>query len=174
MEDHTCQNTPHTHAIPHMWLRDGCVLEDVFGDWYTMHDLKGLCENGPLRKGISCEATDGQMIDCVIEAVGGNKTMELALSIVGIHGNVSVLGVNGTMNFRIPRTTFVNGVTITGNFLTEVGKHWQDLIPLLRCHRIKPEQFVTNRASLADGVSAYQQFDKREAGILKTMLTPEK
>jgi len=33
--------------------------------------------------------------------------------------------------------------------------------------RIKPERVITNRAPLADGLGAYEKFDKREAGTLK-------
>lgn len=118
------------------------------------------------------EVTGGRMVDCVVEAVGGDVTMSLALSIVRIAGNVSVLGVNSSMNFRIPMDVFINGVTIRANFLTEVSKHWNDLVPLLQHGRIRPENVITNRSSLANGIDAYIQFEGRTGGVLKTMLVP--
>src|ERR1700733_11427520 len=45
----TCHYTPHTRPgvrIPHMWLADGCAMQDVLGEWYTLLDLEGHCETG--------------------------------------------------------------------------------------------------------------------------------
>jgi len=119
------------------------------------------------------EETRGRMVDCVIEAVGGDVTMELALSLVGVRGNVSVLGVNNVMNFRIPRQVFVNGVTIRGNFVTEVHKYWPALIPMLQAGRLKPERFITERMPLSEGSEAYRRFDARQGGVLKAILYPD-
>lgn len=119
------------------------------------------------------ELTRGKMVDCVIEAVGGDVTMTLALALVGVNGNVSALGVNNSMRFTIPRQVFVNAVTIRGNFVTEVHKHWPALTPMLQSGRLRPERFITERVPLADGAAAYQKFDKREGGTLKAILYPE-
>lgn len=116
------------------------------------------------------EMTQGKMIDCIIEAVGGDTTMALALDLVGINGNISILGVNNSMKFTIPRQVFVNNATIRGNFVTEVHKHWPALVPMLQSGRIRPEQFITDRRPLAEGPAAYEKFDKREAGTLKAIL----
>ena len=116
------------------------------------------------------DITHGKMIDCIIEAVGGDKTMALALDLVGVNGNISILGVNNSMKFTIPRQVFVNNATIRGNFVTEVHKHWPALVPMLQSGRIRPEQFITDRRDLADGPEAYEKFDKREGGTLKAIL----
>lgn len=118
------------------------------------------------------EKTGNRMIDCVIDAAGGDPSMELALALVGVGGNISVLGVNGSMQFRIPIEVFINGVTIRGNFATEVGKYIPELIPLLQKGLIAPEKLITSRAALGDGLAAYAAFEKRAGGILKTMLRP--
>ena len=96
--------------------------------------------------------------------------MELALSLVGINGNISILGVNNAMNFKVPRQVFVNNATIRGNFVTEVHKHWPALVPMLQSGRLRPERFITERRPLAEGPDAYHKFDKREAGTLKAIL----
>jgi 2-polyprenyl-6-methoxyphenol hydroxylase-like FAD-dependent oxidoreductase len=44
--------TPHTRPgvrIPHMWLKDGRALQDLLGANYTLLDLRGDCETGPLE-----------------------------------------------------------------------------------------------------------------------------
>jgi len=119
------------------------------------------------------ELTHGRMIDCVIEAVGSDATMSLALSLVGINGHVSALGVNNSMQFTIPRQAFINNVSVRGNFVTEVAKCWPDLVPLLQSGRLRSERFITNKFSLSNGSEAYKLFDKREGGILKAVLYPD-
>ncbi|MEZ5687454.1 MAG: alcohol dehydrogenase catalytic domain-containing protein [Caenibius sp.] len=118
------------------------------------------------------EMTHGAMVDCVIEAVGRDAAMTTAMSLVGIQGFVSALGVNTSMNFRIPFKAFAEGVTVRGNFITEVHKFWPTLVPMLQQKRIRPEQFITERVSLDQGAEAYAKFDRREGGTLKAVLIP--
>lgn len=103
------------------------------------------------------------------EATRG-RTMELSLSLVGLNGNISILGVNNSMNFKVPRQVFVNNATIRGNFVSEVHKHWPALVPMLQSGRLRPERFITERMPLSEGPGAYEKFDKREAGTLKAIL----
>ncbi|ODU67926.1 MAG: hypothetical protein ABT11_18605 [Novosphingobium sp. SCN 66-18] len=121
---------------------------------------------------VLAEATKGKMVDCVIEAVGSDRTVKLALDLVGIDGTVSILGVNNEMDFRIPPKAFFNNVTIRGNFATEITRYWQDLIALLQAGRISPERFITSRYNLSDGTAAYRQFSNNKAENLKTILFP--
>ncbi len=47
----TSRYEPHSRPgvrIPHMWLKDGRALQDVLGDDYTLLDLRGDCEAGPI------------------------------------------------------------------------------------------------------------------------------
>ena len=44
----TCRTHVPASRIPHMWLKDGRALQDVLGDDYTLLDLRGDCEAGPL------------------------------------------------------------------------------------------------------------------------------
>lgn len=122
--------------------------------------------------GFITEATKGKMVDCVIEAVGSDKTFTLALDLVGIDGNVSMLGVNNVMDFKIPRQAFVNNATVRGNFVTEVTKYWQDIVVLLQSKRILPERFITSRFQLSEGSEAYMQFSDNKSENLKTILYP--
>lgn len=116
------------------------------------------------------ELTSGQMVDSIIEAVGSDRTMEIALAITGVGSTVSALGVNNSMNFRIPFQAFVDGVTVRGNFVTEVHKYWDHLVPLMQQGRITPDRVVTDRSALANGAEAYIRFDNRENGVLKSIL----
>ena len=47
----TSRYVPHARPgvrIPHMWLKDGRALQDVLGNDYTLLDLRGDCDVGPL------------------------------------------------------------------------------------------------------------------------------
>jgi 2-polyprenyl-6-methoxyphenol hydroxylase-like FAD-dependent oxidoreductase len=47
----TSRYLPHARPgvrIPHMWLKDGRALQDVLGNDYTLLDLRGDCDAGPL------------------------------------------------------------------------------------------------------------------------------
>jgi 2-polyprenyl-6-methoxyphenol hydroxylase-like FAD-dependent oxidoreductase len=49
----TSRYTPHARPgvrIPHMWLKDGRALQDVLGDDFTLLDLRGDCDAGPLTE----------------------------------------------------------------------------------------------------------------------------
>ena len=91
-------------------------------------------------------------------------------ALVGVNGNISILGVNNSMNFRIPRQVFVNNATIRGNFVTEVHKHWPALVPMLQSGRLRPERFITERMPLSEGPEGYRKFDERKGGTLKAIL----
>jgi 2-polyprenyl-6-methoxyphenol hydroxylase-like FAD-dependent oxidoreductase len=47
----TSRYVPHARPgvrIPHMWLKDGSAMQDVLGSDYTLLDLRGDCDAGPL------------------------------------------------------------------------------------------------------------------------------
>jgi len=125
-----------------------------------------------LRETLS-DMTSGQMIDSVIEAVGSTVTIDLAMSVVGVSRNVSILGAGMNFEVRVPFHACLNGVTVRANMLTEISRYWPAVVPMLQSRRIKPEQFVTDYLSLADGPVAYKRAADREGGTLKVMMRPE-
>jgi threonine dehydrogenase-like Zn-dependent dehydrogenase len=125
-----------------------------------------------LRETLS-DMTSGRMIDSVIEAVGSTATIDLAMSVVGVNRNVSILGAGMNFEVRVPFQACLNGVTVRANMLTEISRYWPEVVPMLQSRRIKPEQFVTDYLPLADGHVAYKRAADREGGTLKVMMRPE-
>lgn len=118
------------------------------------------------------EATQGRGADSVVEAVGSDITIRLALSLAGRQGTVSVIGVNQTRDFSFPMgLSFAKGLTFRIGTCS-VLCHWPELVPLIRDGRLHPERFITTELSLSQGAEAYRLFDAREAGTLKTVLVP--
>lgn len=117
------------------------------------------------------EATSGRMAECVVEAVGADETIALALRCAGRMGTVSVIGVNQSRSFNFPM-----GVSFMKNLTFRIGtcsvqKWWPELIPLIQAGRLNPDRMITHEMPLSAGAEAYRLFDAREAGALKMVMT---
>jgi 2-desacetyl-2-hydroxyethyl bacteriochlorophyllide A dehydrogenase len=118
------------------------------------------------------EATGGRMVDCVVEAVGSDPTIQLGLTLAGRAGTVSAIGVNTNMDFRFPMgLAFMKSLTFR-IALCSVQVHWPELVPLIRAGRLNPQKFISHRLSLSEGAHAYELTDKKTDGALKMVMTP--
>ncbi|KCZ58384.1 hypothetical protein HY30_16070 [Hyphomonas chukchiensis] len=118
------------------------------------------------------DETKGLMADKVLEAVGADATIAMALQMARREGVVSVIGVNKNMAFPFPMgASLSKGVTFRIG-TTSPPQTWQELVPLVQQGRLKPEQFITTRLALKDGAEAYRQLDARVPNVLKTVITP--
>jgi len=116
------------------------------------------------------ELTHGRLADSVVEAVGADATLKLALALAGKQGTVSTIGVNQTKQFPFPMAlAFNKGLTFRTS-LCSVVKHWPELAPMVRSGRLKPEQFISHRMPLSEGAHAYALFNDRREGALKMVL----
>ena len=118
------------------------------------------------------EATDGQGVDAVIEAVGGDDTILAAVQWVRAGGTVAVVGVNVRMDLPFPMgLAFMKDLTLrTG--LVPVPELWPELVPLVAAGRLAPERVFTHRMGLSQGPEAYGLFAARREGVLKVLLDP--
>ena len=117
------------------------------------------------------EFTQGRLAGSVIEAVGADATLKLALALAGKQGTVSTIGVNQTKQFPFPMAlAFNKGLTFRTS-LCSVVKHWPELVPMVRNGRLKPEQFISHRMPLTEGAQAYALFNDRRDGAMKMVLT---
>lgn len=117
------------------------------------------------------DVTDGSGVDLVIEAVGGEgAALETAFSVAGPAGHVVALGVPTEYTFEYPwLETFARGGSFTAT-LANVP-HWIDeVLALQAAGRLDTRDLVGERMPLAQGVEAYERFDRREA--LKILLEP--
>ncbi|MEU1466013.1 alcohol dehydrogenase catalytic domain-containing protein [Streptomyces sp. NPDC005727] len=118
------------------------------------------------------DMTDGRGPDAVVEAVGSDATIELALKAVRQAGRVSVIGVSQSKAFpfhmglaQIKELEFAIG-------LCSVHYELPALIALTRAGRIKPEVVVSHRFALSEGPAAYELFAGRSDGVRKILLDP--
>ena len=114
--------------------------------------------------------TGGLGADCAVEAVGADATIQLAISLVGRGGHVSVIGVNQNMDFRFPMGMgFFKGLHFSIG-VCGVQQYWDELVPLIQQGRLRPERFISHTMPLFEGARAYDLFDRKADGALKMVL----
>ena len=119
------------------------------------------------------EATHGRKLDCVIEAVGSEATVDLALRLVTRRGTVSVIGVQQAKRYAFPlERAFGAGLTFRIGTCS-VPEELPALFPLVQSGRLRPERYITHRMPLSAGPEAYRVFEARAEGALKVVLTPD-
>jgi DNA polymerase-3 subunit gamma/tau len=116
--------------------------------------------------------TSGQGVDSVIEAVGADETIALALGLVRVAGVVSVIGVstNPAFPFNLLMALMKDLTFRIG--ICPVPELWDDLVPLVQSGRLRPESVFTHRMPLSHGPEAYALFDSRRDGVMKILLDP--
>ncbi len=118
------------------------------------------------------EATGGRKAECVIEVVGSDATVDLALRLVARRGTVSVIGVQQSKRYAFPlERAFAAGLTFRAGTCS-VPEELPMLFPLVQSGRLKPEKYISHRMPLSEGAEAYRLFEAREAGALKMVLVP--
>lgn len=116
--------------------------------------------------------THGNKLDCVVEVVGSEATVDFALRLVKRRGTVSVIGVQQSRRFAFPlERAFAAGLTFRIGTCS-VPEELPALFPLVQSGRLRPEKYVSHRMPLSEGAEAYRLFEAREAGALKMVLTP--
>ena len=119
------------------------------------------------------EDTRGRKLDCVIEVVGSDQTVDFALRLVRPRGTVSVIGVQQSRRFAFPlERAFAAGLTFRAGTCS-VPEELPTLFPLVRSGQLRPEKYITHRLPLSRGAEAYSLFEAREAGALKMVMTPD-
>ncbi len=118
------------------------------------------------------EANCGRGPDAVIEAVGADETIALAIQAVRVAGVVSVIGVSTNMAFPFPMLQALMKDLTFRIGICPVRELWDDLVPLLQSGRLRPERVFTHRMPLSKGADAYALFDSRSDGVMKVMLDP--
>lgn len=117
--------------------------------------------------------THGRRLDCVVEVVGADATVDMALRLVRVRGTVSVIGVQQSRRFPFPlERAFAGGLTFRVGTCS-VPEELPALFPLVASGRLHPERYISHRLPLSQGAEAYRLFEAREAGALKMVLTPD-
>ncbi|WP_312871801.1 zinc-binding dehydrogenase [Amycolatopsis acididurans] len=118
------------------------------------------------------ELTGGDGVDAVVEAVGADATIALAVSAVRPAGRVSVVGVsqNDAFPFRMQAAQTKELEFCIG--LCSAQRELPALLALTAAGRLDPAALVTHRLGLAEGARAYALLAERADGVGKVLLDP--
>lgn len=119
------------------------------------------------------EQTQDRKIECVVEAVGSDATVDLALRLVARRGTVSVIGVQQSKRYAFPlERAFGAGLTFRIGTCS-VPEELPALFPLVQSGRLRPERYISHHMPLSEGAEAYRLFEARNSGALKMVLVPD-
>jgi alcohol dehydrogenase len=117
------------------------------------------------------DATGGRGSDAVLECVGLIPALLDATDIVRAGGRISVIGVHSDPEFPLPlNMAFVRGIDLKFCGTANIVGRWDDALEMIRRGDARPDEIITHRMKLDDGVRGYELFESREA--LKVVLTP--
>ncbi|MDQ4143069.1 MAG: alcohol dehydrogenase catalytic domain-containing protein [Actinomycetota bacterium] len=116
-------------------------------------------------------ATEGEMADVVIEAVGTTPVFKAALKCVRDGGRVAVIGVYGTERYELPMgMVWIRGLDIRFSGMANVQAHWETALDAIDSGAVDPTILITHRLPLESAEEGYELFASREA--MKVVLTP--
>ncbi|HEV7863635.1 MAG TPA: alcohol dehydrogenase catalytic domain-containing protein [Acidimicrobiia bacterium] len=107
--------------------------------------------------------TAGRGADVAVDAVGGARVLDAALTLVRPRGTVVSVGAHFDASFALPvRRAFAEELTVT--FAIGDAMRLRDrLLPLVATGVIDPTVVVTERVGLSDVPAAYERFARHEA-----------
>lgn len=119
------------------------------------------------------ELTSGEGADAVIEAVGLDETIALAISAARRAGRVSVVGVSQTdaFPFRMQAVQAKELQFCAG--LCSAQRELPTLLALTAAGRFDPGVVVSHHLTLAEAPAGYAMLAERAAGVGKIALRPE-
>jgi threonine dehydrogenase-like Zn-dependent dehydrogenase len=115
--------------------------------------------------------THGLGADAILEAVGNNKTLGLAYTLVRPGGIISMVGVNNESFLPFSPSDAYNK-----NLTFKVGRCparflMEKLLPIVLSKKYDYGAIVSHRLELKDGVDAYTMFSKKTDGCIKVVLS---
>jgi alcohol dehydrogenase len=114
--------------------------------------------------------TEGQGADVVIEAVGGNGPMDLALSLTRPRGQVVSVGAHAAEHWSFPVARAFREELTVGFAIGDSIRLRRKLERLLASGAFDPTVVIDARGTLADAPALYQQLARYER--MKAVVTP--
>jgi threonine dehydrogenase-like Zn-dependent dehydrogenase len=120
------------------------------------------------------ELTDGQGVDCAIEALGANATFEAAIGATRPGGTIANVGYHGAGEFvNIPRLAWGVGMaekTIATALCPGGRLRMQRLLTIIRNGRVDPSPMTTHRFSFDEMPKAFELMRSKAEHIIKPLI----
>ena len=116
--------------------------------------------------------THGRGADAVMEAVGSDKTLRLAIDLVRPGGTISSVGVHTAENFAFSPIEAYNKNLVYKTGRCPARFYSEKLLREEVPQRYPIEEIITHRFLLDDDANAYNVFDKKLDNCIKAVLLP--
>jgi threonine dehydrogenase-like Zn-dependent dehydrogenase len=114
--------------------------------------------------------THGRGADVSFEAVGVSETVELALSCLRKGGSATLVG-NVAPKIQFPlQIAVTRELTIYGSCASR--GEYPACLEMMATRKLDPAPLISAVAPLAEGASWFERLHRKEAGLLKVVLTP--
>jgi threonine dehydrogenase-like Zn-dependent dehydrogenase len=121
------------------------------------------------------ELTDGQGVDCAIEALGSDVTFQNCVKVTKPGGVISNIGYHGQGEFlHLPRVEWGVGMaekTIATGLCPGGRLRMRQLLRLLETKRLDPTRMTTHTFPFDQLDRAFEIMDKKLDGVLKPLIT---
>jgi L-iditol 2-dehydrogenase len=116
-------------------------------------------------------ATGRPEADVVVEAVGMEQTVQLALTLTKLGGNLTLIGnVTPTIQVNLQQI-IAKEVTIRGS--VAIAGEYPACLNYIAQGRLQAKPMISRRMPLAQGQDAFDALHRQEAGLMKIVLHPE-
>jgi threonine dehydrogenase-like Zn-dependent dehydrogenase len=140
------------------------IVVDLVDDRRALAAAQGALSATPEEvEALVRRLTAGRGADVAVDAVGGARVLDAALTLVRPRGTVVSVGAHFDASFALPvRRAFAEELTVT--FAIGDAMRLRDrLLPLVATGVIDPTVVVTERVGLSDVPAAYERFARHEA-----------
>ncbi len=146
---------------------------DVIPERLAIAESFGAIPLNPLLNDVKEEilkSTYGRGADAVMEVVGSDKTLKLAIDLIRPGGTISSVGVHTAEHFA-----FSPGEAYDKNLIYKSGRcparyYAEKLLREEMIQRYPIEDIITHQFSLKEGAKAYEVFDKKLDNCIKAVL----
>ena len=116
------------------------------------------------------QKTEFRGIDCVLEAVGIQKTVNISFENIRKGGTIVIVG-NITSSVQVPLQKMVTEqITIKGS--CAICGEYPEALKLLENKKISTDLLISKIAPLSEGPEWFERLYNKEKGFLKVILTP--
>jgi threonine dehydrogenase-like Zn-dependent dehydrogenase len=140
------------------------IVVDLVADRRALAAAQGALSAAPDDvESLVRRVTAGRGADVAVDAVGGARVLDAALTLVRPRGTVVSVGAHFDASFALPvRRAFAEELTVS--FAIGDAMRLRDrLLPLVATGVIDPTVVVTERVGLSDVPAAYERFARHEA-----------
>ena len=149
---------------------------DIVPERLVMAEKFGAIPLNPLLTDVKTEilnSTYGRGADAVMEVVGSDKTLRMAIDLIRPGGIISSVGVHTAKHF-----SFSPAEAYDKNLIYKSGRcparyYSEKLLREEVPQRYAVEDIITHEFSLKEGATAYEVFDKKLDSCIKAVLLPQ-